>query len=68
MIDRGYGLLRLESSAFWRGRPVDLVANRALSFVILTGFGVATYALTVAVLGPVVPFTGAAARAQALWS
>jgi signal transduction histidine kinase len=44
-----------------RGRPFDLVANRALLFVILTGFGVAAYALTVAVVGPVVPFKGAAA-------
>lgn len=52
---------QIEPMASARGRPFDLVANRALLFVVLTGFGVAAYALTVAVVGPVVPFTGAAA-------
>jgi signal transduction histidine kinase len=42
-----------------QGRPFDAVANRALLFVILTAFGVATYAAAVGVLGPQVPVKGA---------
>src|SRR3954454_13666598 len=42
-----------------RGRPFDVIANRALLFVILTGLGVATYAAAVGILGPQVPLKGA---------
>ena len=37
----------------------DRIANRSLLFVALTAIGVATYALSVAVLGPLVPVRGA---------
>lgn len=48
---------RFDSSV--RGRPFDVIANRALLFLGLTGVGVLAYALAVGVLGPKVPAHGA---------